>query len=133
MRDLLGGRIDMDIGLPVTTTDALFAVNVQRKASDGVAGLAAAGSFLDRQIAAILAISAMQIADQRRRQHDCQNPGSSGRNFQTFGPGPEGLGRHSLLVIFRFAFRRAGDREPSDRSLLDHAIVTIWTARNTLR
>jgi hypothetical protein len=35
--------------LPVATTHALFAVKVQRKVSNGVAGLAAAGSSLDRQ------------------------------------------------------------------------------------
>src|SRR5205814_4487121 len=34
--------------LSVTTTDALFAGEVQRKVSNGVAGLAAAGSSLDR-------------------------------------------------------------------------------------
>ena len=33
----------------MTTTDALFALKVQRKESNGVAGLAAAGSSLDRQ------------------------------------------------------------------------------------
>jgi len=35
--------------LSVTTTHALFALKVQRKESNGVAGLAAAGSSLDRQ------------------------------------------------------------------------------------
>ena len=34
--------------LSVTTTDALFARKVQRKLSNGVAGLAPAGSSLDR-------------------------------------------------------------------------------------
>ena len=33
----------------MTTTHALFALKVQRKVSNGVAGLAAAGSSLDRQ------------------------------------------------------------------------------------
>jgi len=33
----------------VITTHALFALKVQRQLSNGVAGLAAAGSFLDRQ------------------------------------------------------------------------------------
>jgi len=33
----------------VTTTHALLALKVQRKVSNGVAGLAAAGSSLDRQ------------------------------------------------------------------------------------
>src|SRR5437867_10053760 len=50
---------------PLITTHALFARKVQRKLSNGVAGLAAAGSSLDRQkIAAVRAISAMQIDDQ---------------------------------------------------------------------
>src|SRR5438552_11910034 len=55
--------------LSVTTTDALLALKVQRKVSNGVAGLAAAGSSLDRQkIAASPAITAI---DQRPHQHPC--------------------------------------------------------------
>src|SRR5260221_10927814 len=47
-------------------THALFALKVQRKLSNGVAGFAAAGSSLDRQKIAgnPRAISAMQIDDQ---------------------------------------------------------------------
>ena len=53
----------------MTTTDALFAGIVQRKVSNGIAGLAAAGSSLDRhKIAAIPAISAI---DQTPRKHPC--------------------------------------------------------------
>jgi len=53
----------------VTTTDALLAEKVQRKVSNGVAGLAAAGSSLNRQkIAAILAIAVMQLDNQRPRK-----------------------------------------------------------------
>src|SRR5215813_6945620 len=44
--------------LSVTTTHALLALKVQRKVSNGVAGLAAAGSSLDRpKIAAVPALS----------------------------------------------------------------------------
>jgi hypothetical protein len=53
----------------VTTTHALLALKVQRKVSNGVAGLAAAGSSLDRpKIAAIPPLSAI---DQRPRKHPC--------------------------------------------------------------
>jgi hypothetical protein len=53
----------------VTITDTLFALKVQRKESNGVAGLAAAASSLDRhKIAAIRAISAI---DQRPPQEPC--------------------------------------------------------------
>ena len=31
-------------------------------------------------------------------------------NCHTLGPGPVGFGRYSLLAIFQFPFRRAGDR-----------------------
>jgi hypothetical protein len=58
----------------VTTTDALFAGKVQRKVSNGVARLAAAGSSLDRhKIATILAISAI---DYRSRRNARRDPGT---------------------------------------------------------
>jgi len=61
--------------LSVTTTHALLAGQVQRKVSNGVAQLAAAGSSLDRQkIAASPAISAI---DQRPHKHPCWDPGAS--------------------------------------------------------
>ena len=36
-------------------------------------------------------------------------------NFQIFGPGSVGFRRQSLLAIFLFPFRRAGDRFDNDR------------------
>jgi hypothetical protein len=53
----------------VTTTDTLFALKVQRKLGNDVAGFAAGGSSLDRhKIAAIRAISAI---DQRPPHESC--------------------------------------------------------------
>src|SRR5215471_5693622 len=55
--------------LSVTTTHALLALKVQRKVSNGIAGLAAAGSSLDQaKIAAV-------PAPQRARKHPCWHPG----------------------------------------------------------
>ena len=54
--------------LSVTTTDALFAANVQRKVSNGVAQFAAAGSSLGRRkIAATPAVSAIDGHQRRHR------------------------------------------------------------------
>jgi len=51
----------------VTTTDALFAGKVQRKVSNGVAALAAAGSSLDRaENRASPAISAIRLVTKAR-------------------------------------------------------------------
>ena len=58
--------------LSVTTTHALFARKVQRKESNDVAGLAAAGSSLDRQK------SRRFLPSQRStnaRKHPCWHPG----------------------------------------------------------
>jgi hypothetical protein len=54
----------------VTTTHALFALKVQRKLSKGVAGLATAGSSLDR--AENRGNSRyLSAIDQRPRKHPC--------------------------------------------------------------
>src|SRR5262245_11130559 len=54
--------------LSVTTTHALLALKVQRKVSNGVAGLAAAGSSLDRpKIAAIPTLSAIDRPPRKHR------------------------------------------------------------------
>jgi hypothetical protein len=64
-----GKRSEPVSSVSVLTTHALFPLKVQRKVSNDAAGLAAAGSSLDRpKIAAIPPLSAI---DQRPRKHPC--------------------------------------------------------------
>jgi hypothetical protein len=60
----------------VITTHALFALKVQRKVSNGIAGFAAAGSsWIDRNLGNSCAISAMQLDDQYPRENAYFDPG----------------------------------------------------------
>jgi hypothetical protein len=62
----------------VITTHALFALKVQRKVSNGIAGLAAAGASLDRQKSrANSCLTAMPLDGQRRRKTLADDPGST--------------------------------------------------------
>ena len=62
----------------VITTHALFAPKVQRKVSNGVAGLAAGGASLDRQKSrANSCLTAMPLDGQRRRRTLAGDPGST--------------------------------------------------------
>ncbi len=61
----------------VITTHAPFALKVQRQVSNGVAGLAAAGSSLDRQKARPSRAQRCKLDDQRPRRTLAEDPGST--------------------------------------------------------
>ena len=69
---LAGRGVSRSGSLSVSTTHALFARKVQRKESNGVAGLAAAASSLDRQKSRRFLLSQRST---NARKHPCWHPG----------------------------------------------------------